>query len=117
MKTDKEIIAGFRRRINPDNYEKTAGDTLLKNEHFGMSGRLGLLEYPESKFELDEDRVEDFILNALSEQREEFIGNHDKVIEELKLAQEHCAALIDHLADKTLSLGCKEILKILTPKK
>ena len=60
---NKKIIEEFRKRINP---EGDCKKTLLKT--FNYKKREGILEYPESKYELDTKKVEDFINKELNKQ-------------------------------------------------
>ena len=78
MKTDKQIIAEFRKRIDSDNYpDKKEGDCLL----ICWDGELE--PYVESEYELSPQRIEDFVLNALKSQREELV----KKIEGMKSSE------------------------------
>lgn len=62
-------IEEFERRINEDNYETRDEFSSLKK---GSDTLLDETFYPESAYELDSDKVNDFIRQALQEQQERF---------------------------------------------
>lgn len=69
MKTPQIIAEEFERLTDPEQFEHNGEWHSLVGESL-----LDPTWYPESEYELDRDKIKDFLVNALSQQEAELLG-------------------------------------------
>lgn len=67
----KDIIEEFDRRINPDNYRREETAYGLGKILRGQDTLLDEATYPENEFELDADKIKEFLQKAITSTQEE----------------------------------------------
>lgn len=77
----------FRRRINSDNYKRVLGEYGYRDIEDGQDTLLDVTTYPESEFEIEAEKVEDFIESLISQVealvRREVLDEVDKEVGKL----------------------------------